>query len=278
MLVPVHLQAPEHRLTVRGLQVGTIEQHRQILLGVAAEVFDHPLGLRVSGLAEIRPEAVVGREADVVRVGHDHVRHRPRSEAAHPVTEDHRRHPHQLLEALGQQAQRRLPLLVECEAHETPAAPGQHRAEDVQAPALGPVDDQVLARHRLPGPVAAPPPAPLCLGACHRPAQVARRAHITRRPRQRQHPLGRDDALRSPHLLGHQFPDHVGVAQSQRPRPVLVVAAQPARQCPLHGLIAGAAKPGGRPVGTELLIGIDDVQLLPRRFQCRCSGAALGVV
>ncbi len=50
---------------------GPVERSRceQVALGVADQVLHHALALRISGLANVRPEGVVRREAHIVRVG-----------------------------------------------------------------------------------------------------------------------------------------------------------------------------------------------------------------
>ena len=50
------------------------------------------------------------------------------------------------LEARGERSEGRVGALVVGEAHEPPAAPGEHRAEHRQRPDLAPVDHEHVAR------------------------------------------------------------------------------------------------------------------------------------
>jgi hypothetical protein len=224
-------------------------------------MLDHTLRFRIRRLTEVRPEAVVGGEAHIVGVRHDHVGHHAGFEAAHSVGQHHRRHAAQLLEALGQQLQGGLAALVGGEAHETVTAPGQHGAEHLQAVDGAPVDGQVLARHGYPWPEAAPPPAPLGLGQRDRPTEVAGRAAIASCLGLRQQALGRDLAVGVAHPLGDEVGDDVSVVSPSRPlRPRAHAALDHAADC----LVSRAAQLGRGSVAAQLAIGVQDVQSFPR--------------
>jgi hypothetical protein len=162
---PVDLGAPGHGRGVRVSEIGEgPEPDEEIDLGVAHEVLDDALGLGVAGLAEVGSEVIVGGECDVGGRGHVDVGGDATSETGHAVAEHDTGHAAQELEALREQTQRRGLVLVRGEAHEAPAAPGQHGAEDLQAVLLAPVDDEVLARDGEPGSIDAPAAAVVSLG------------------------------------------------------------------------------------------------------------------
>ena len=104
----VDLATPGRGGRVRGGQVSEgPETHRgKVGLGIAHEVLDEALGLGVTGLTEVGGEAVVGREGDVARGGHDDVGHDTAPKTAHAVGEHDGGHPAERLEALREQAQR----------------------------------------------------------------------------------------------------------------------------------------------------------------------------
>ena len=133
------------------------------------------------------------REPQVLRRGHHDVGDHPALQAAHPVGQHRARH----LEALRQHRQRRGGPLISGEPHEPEPAPGQHRAEHVQAALGAPVDHQVLTRrpHRRTPPVVMIGP-PRLLRHRDQAAEVPRRPRIARSPRGRQQPLRRDPGLR----------------------------------------------------------------------------------
>jgi hypothetical protein len=173
----VDLLAPGHR---RGVGVGKAVPaggvgHDQVGLGIADQRLHHAFGLRVGGLAEVGPEAIVGGQTHVVGMWDDHVGHHCGLQAGHPVGEHDLRHASQHLQALGEQAHGGLAALVTGKAHEPPAAPGQHRTEHLQARLGAPVDHQVLARRRQPGPQGAPASAPVSPDRSDRAAEVPRR-------------------------------------------------------------------------------------------------------
>jgi hypothetical protein len=143
----VDLGAPDDgglvRLAERGERALGDEQ---VGLCVADQMLDDALRLGIRRFAEVGPEAVAEREADVLRVRHDHIGDGRRAQARHPVGDHDRRHPARLLEALRQQSQHRLPAPIRGEADEAPARPGQHRAEERERPLLSPVDHEVTPR------------------------------------------------------------------------------------------------------------------------------------
>ncbi len=167
----------------------------QVGLGIAHEVLDDPLRFGVPGLAEVEPEAIVGGEGDIARCRHHDVGHDPALETAHAVGEQDAGHPAEQLEALGQQRQRRGLVLSLGEAHEAPAAPGEHGTEDLQPVLLTPVEDEVLTGHGLPGSIRATLPSMLGLGLGHGATEAAGRAGIALGPAQRQQALGADAAI-----------------------------------------------------------------------------------
>lgn len=64
----------------------------------------------------------------------------------------------------------------------------------------------------------------------------------------------------------------------RRPRSVCVGAAGLTLEHPLQGLVAGPAQARRRPVGTQLLVGVDDVQVVPRGFQWQVLRCGVGWV
>src|SRR3989304_2967052 len=83
---PVPRGAPGPGSLVRRLEArpGRVRDD-EVALGVADEVFDDALRLRVGCLAEVGPEAVVGGEGDIARRGHDDVGDDAALEASHPL-------------------------------------------------------------------------------------------------------------------------------------------------------------------------------------------------
>jgi hypothetical protein len=111
--LPVDLRAPRPGRIVGYGQAGERRlRHQQVPLGVADQVLHDPLGLRVGGLAEVRPEPVVGGQPHVVRRRDDHIRDHAALQTRHPVGEHHLRHPAQLLETLREQREGRLRPLI----------------------------------------------------------------------------------------------------------------------------------------------------------------------
>ena len=215
----------------RGVRDGKVAErclrHHQVGLGIADQVLGNPFRLGVGGLAEVRLEPVMTGEADVLRRRHDHVGDHAAFQAAHPVSEDLARHPAEGLEALGQQAQCRLRLLVGGEPHEPDPRPRQHRAEHVQPALAAPVDHQMLTRRphrRTPTPVMIL--TPQLLLRRDQPPEVPRRPRIPRRPRSRQQPFRRDPALTGLHPLRYQDGHAVIVM-----RPRLASRALPLASC-----------------------------------------------
>ena len=132
----VHLGAPGSGGGVGLLGIGeAADGYDQIALGVAHQVLDHSLGLRVGLAAKVGAKAVVGGEAHVVVMGHHQPGDLVGAQAGHPIAQHHARHAADLLETLGDQSQRRRPPLIGGEAHEAVAAPGEHGAEHLQAAA-----------------------------------------------------------------------------------------------------------------------------------------------
>ena len=194
-------------------------------------------------------------EADVVRRGHHHPGHGAALDAPHAVAEHGAGHTAQSLEAGSLGDKGGLGAVVVGEVHEADPAPGQHRAEHRQRPDLAPVDDQHVPRRPHPGP-AAPVVvgAPGSLGLDHQAAEVAGRAVVAGGLGGRQQALGRDQAVRLRHSVGHDVGDGVVVVGHRRRR------AGGFRfgggHGALHGLGGGAAELGcgpGRcpPLGTR---------------------------
>ena len=264
----VDLGAPRRGRHVGGGQVteGRL-RHHQVALGIPDEIFDDSLALRVVRLAEIRPEPVVRREPQVLRRGHHDVGDHPALQAAHPVGQHLARHPAQHLEALRQHRQRRLRALISGEPHEPDPAPGQHRAEHVQAALGAPVDHQVLTRRphrRTAAAVMIPPPG--LLGRRDQAAEVPRRPRIPRGPRRRQQPLRRDPARGLPDPLRDQPGHGVVVPLPRRPRRRAAAGLVPGDHPP-DGLRGRAADRGRPPESTCLTVGRNDVHPIPRRLQ-----------
>jgi len=200
-------------------------------------------------------------------MGHHHIGHRPRAQAAHAVGQHHRWHAPDLLEALRQQPQRGLPPLISSDAHEAVAAPGQHRAEQVQPPLRPPVDHQMLPRHGHPGPIRPALPPPHRFGLGHGPAQAARRAGIACRLRHRQQPLCRDPSVRGLHPLRDQHPHAVGRPGAGQPSPRLLSStALPPLHNPLHRLVTGAAQRGRAAIAPQFRVRIDNIHHIPHRL------------
>ena len=194
-------------------------------LGVADEVLDDALRLRVGRMAEVGTEPVVGGEADVVRCRDHHVGHDPTFEAAHPVSEHLGRGTADRLEALGQHRHRRRRGLVAGEAHEPEPAPRHHRAEHLDPAGQGaPVDHHRLARrpHRRAAlTTVRRPPRLLLLG--DEPPEVPWRPRVAGRPRRRQQPLRRDPRPRPGDSAATSIAYAVGVLRHRRPPGALLV-------------------------------------------------------
>ena len=271
----VDLAAPGQRGRVRDSDVSEgPEAHEQVGLGIAHEVLDEALGLGVSGLAEVGGEAVVGREGDVARGGHDDVGHDTALQAAHAVGEDDGGHAAERLEALGEQAQRRGLVLPLREAHEAHPAPGQDGTEDMPGSLLAPVDDEVLPGHRLPGSIDATVAAVLGLGRGHRPAEAAGRARVALGPQHGQEALGTDAAVALAHPRGDALTVRIG-----EPAPGWPFPGWPAAPLddPAHGLVGRAAEGRGGPVAAQLVVRGEDVQPLPRCLHNGCPSGSHGV-
>ena len=248
---------------------------QQITLGVTDQVLHDPLRLWVPALAEVRPEPVAGGQPHVVRRRDDHVGDHAALQTRHPVGEHHLRHPAQLLEALREQREGRLRPLIGGEPYEPVAAPGQHRAEDVQPALAAPVDHQ-----HLPGRPHRGPAAPVTGGAPgallrrDQPTEVPRRARIARSPSRWQQPLGRDPAPGLVHPRGHQLSHRIVVAL-----PLLALRTLTTRAMPLDDppdrLGCGRAQLGGAAVAAHLAVGGDDVHPFPRRLQWSPLGGAV---
>ena len=114
----VHLLTPRVRAHVESgdpVDPGVVvefEWHQQVLFGIADQSFHDPLRLRIGRMAEIGPEPVMGREADIVRAGHHHVRHHTALQTPHPVGQHCLGNTTEDLEAFGEHAQRGRQLLV----------------------------------------------------------------------------------------------------------------------------------------------------------------------
>jgi hypothetical protein len=143
----VDLDTPLGCRGVRCTQIGErgLRDH-QIAFGVTDKVLHDPLRFGVLALTEVRPEKVVRREADIGRGRDDDIRDDATFQAPHPVGEHRAGHPTQLLETLGQHAQRGLGPLIGGVTHEPHPRPGQHRAEHMQPAPHPPVDHQRLTR------------------------------------------------------------------------------------------------------------------------------------
>ena len=157
--------------------------------------------------------------------------------------------------------------LVAGEANEAVARPGQHRAEHVQAALLAPIDDQMLAGLWHPGPVAATAAAPVGLGRRHRPSEVACRPLVASCSGRRQQPLGADTTVGVLNPAGDQAGDPVGVATQQprasHPGPARSLSFDDAPHC----LVGDAADQSRGAVTPGLVVGVDDVHVVPHRLQ-----------
>ena len=215
----VHLGAPADRGRVGRREVRERRaRDQQVGLGIPHEVLDDTLGFGVGRLAEVGPEAVMEREGEVSGGRHDDVGDDDALETAHAVGEHDRGHTAQGLEALGEQGEGRGLGLVEGEPHEADPAPDQDRAEDVELTLHAPVDREVLARHRLPGPVHPALGAPGGLGDGDGAAQVAGRAHIPGDPRRGQEALGADPPVGRADALGEEGRQGVRVPGARQGR------------------------------------------------------------
>jgi len=236
-------------------------------------VLHDALRFGVAGLAEVGPEAVVGREGDVAGSGHHDVGHDAALETAHAVGEQHPGHPAEELEALREHGQRRGLVLSAGEPDEAPAAPGQHGTEDLQPILLAPVEDEVLTRHRLPGSIGAAIAAMFGLGLGHGAAQRATRAAVSLGTAERQQALRADAAVGALHLRRDEPEDRVGDPGSCRAFGLWSAASF---DDPPHGLVGRAAERRGGAIAAELGIGGEDVQLFPRSLHNgRPSGFAV---
>ena len=142
-------------------------------MDVAAQVFDDPFRFGIRAFTEIGFEPKMRRELHVLRVRHNHVGDDACLQTRHAIGQHHGWHTAQFFEALGQQTQRRLARLVGAEPNEAVATPGQNGAKQFSAALFGPVDDQVLARHRNPGPIDASLAFPDGFGPGYRPPKIA---------------------------------------------------------------------------------------------------------
>ena len=207
------------------------------------------------------------REPQVRRRGHHDIGDDPAFQAPHPVRQYRARHPAQHLEALRQHRQRRLGPLISGEPHEPDPAPGQHRAEHVQPALAAPVDHQMLTRRphrRAAAPVMIPPPG--LLRRRDQTAEIPRRPGISRRPRRRQQPLGRDPARGLSHPLRDQRGHGIVVTHPRRPRRSAAAGLMPGDHPP-DGLRGRAADRGRPTVSARLAVGRNDVHPFPRRLQ-----------
>jgi hypothetical protein len=268
--------APRLRRGGSGGQAGEWRlRHQQVPLGVTDQMLHDPLRLRVPALAEVRPEPVVSGQPHVVRRRDDHVGDHAALQTCHPVGQHHLRHPAQLLQALREQREGRLRPLIGGEPHEPVAAPGQHRAEQVQPALAAPVDDQHLPGRPHRGPAAAvmagPPGALL---RRDQPPEVPRRTRIARGPGRRQQPLGRDPTPGLVHPSGHQLSHRVEVALPPPALRTLTTRTMPLDDPP-DRLWCGATHLGGPTVAAHLAVGGDDVHPFPRRLQWSPLGGAV---
>ena len=238
--------------------------HDQVGLGVTDQGLDHPFGLWVVALAEVRPKAVVQRKAHVGRRGHHDVGHDPALQAAHAVGQHHLGHRPQRLEAAGQHIQRRRRLLVGGKTHETPTGKRHNGTKDVQAGLGAPVDDEHLAGRphaRAPATVVARAPVPL--GCGHQAPEVAGRAYVTASPGFWQQAFGRYAARGPGDPGGHHVGHDIEVVPAGGPRAVLGGA----EHRPSHCLVVDAADGGGSPETAQVVIGSDDVHAFPLSLQ-----------
>ncbi len=264
----VDLGAPGPGRVVRRGQVTERRlSHHQVGLGIADQVLHYSLALRIGCPAKIGLERVMRGEPHVLRGGHHDVGDHAALQAAHPVREHLARHPAQDLEALRQHRQRRLRLLISGEPHEPDPRPRQHRAEHVQ-PALGaPVDHQVLTRrpHRRAAAAVMILPPRLLLRR-DQPAEVPRRAGITRGLSRRQQPLGRDPARGGLHPRGDQLRNVVIVMTPLRTGRRAAGGLMPGDHPP-HRLMRRTSDLRGPAESAHLTVGGDDVHAFPRRLQ-----------
>jgi hypothetical protein len=151
-------------------------------LRIPGQVLDDALRLRISAFAEIRTARVSGTELDVLRVRHHDVGHGAGAQAAHAIGEQHGWYATQFLEAFGEQTQRRHPRLVHGEPNEPIPTPRQHGAEHLPACLGGPIEHQVLTRHRDPWPIRPPLRLPRGFGLRDGAAEVPGRASVAALP------------------------------------------------------------------------------------------------
>ncbi|MDP8929972.1 MAG: hypothetical protein M3O70_15745 [Actinomycetota bacterium] len=124
----------------------------------------------------------------------------------------------------------------------------EHRAEQLPAAFLRPVDHQILARGvhpRAEHPVLA---APVPLHLRHQTTEVPVAALVASGPGDRQQPLRRDPPPRRLHLVHHDLAEPVDVAPRRAPRSGHIGAGPRGFDDPLHGLVGRAAQLRGRPV------------------------------
>ncbi len=243
-------------------------------LGVVHQRLHDALGLRIGGLAEVRPEPVVRREPHVVRRRDHPVRDHAALQARHPVREDHLRHPAHDLEALREHAQRRGRGLIGGEPHEPEPAPRHDRAEHVQPELDTPVDHQMLTRRPDRRPAARRPrliTTPSTLRVRDQPPEVPVRPLVARRPSDRQQPLRGDPPLRRGHLPAHQVTydlsvGHPGLACRHR------LPAHPGQFLGhdlLHGPMRRAADLRGTAIRPDQPVAGDDVHTFLSRLHSR---------
>ena len=114
--------------------------------------------------------------------------------------------------------------------------------------------------------------APCVLLLRDQPAEVAARAGVPGRHRDRQQPFRGDPAICVGDLARDQAADTLVVGATSDPSGRGLLALQHA----FDGLVGDPADRGGPPVGADLVVGVDDVQLLPRRQQWEPPWAVTG--
>ena len=268
MLAGVDLRTPPSAGVVQHRQIVRFGQH-QIGLRVANQVLDDALRLRVSRMAEVRSEPVVGREPDVVRRRDHHPGNDAALQAAHPIGQDLRGDTAQGVEAIGEHRQRRRRRLIPGDTDEPHTRPGEHRGEHLQpARQQTPVDHQRLARHphRRPPLMTTDLATDLPLHPGHEPPEVAVRPRIAGRACRRQQPLRRAATVRFADQIEHDRADPIGVLRHRRPLGAFIIqlAGLVGEHLSFHRLRIHAAHLGGGAIRPKTRVRVNSIHVLPR--------------
>jgi hypothetical protein len=149
----IDLGAPHRGVGVEGSQINRLagqrrfsqQRDREVVLGVAAQVFYDALRLRIRSVAKVRDEPVMGGEPYLIRCRDNNIGDYTTFQTAHPVSQDLGRNAADGLEGFGDHRQRGGGFLIGGEPHEPPPRIGQDCAEHQQSwCGLGPVHHQIV--------------------------------------------------------------------------------------------------------------------------------------